>query len=110
MRCDERGKTWEGGDPKCAFPDGKFDVANWNCATMAALRAKVEDDAFWHDDHSTAMIMIPDDPRILVLNWYKSRGRTGFAFPVCDYEREDLTLERAEDYIRDGIVLKISTK
>ena len=47
-RCLERGKTWQGGDPVCAFPspaastttpaDTPFSEENWNCATMGRLR------------------------------------------------------------------------
>ena len=28
--CQNRGKTWQGGDPVCAFPNGVFDSSNWN--------------------------------------------------------------------------------
>jgi hypothetical protein len=62
-RCKQRGKTWEGSDPKCAFTKDyedyrvncleylteedkiltrKFDTENWNCATMNALRDLID--------------------------------------------------------------------
>jgi len=36
--CEQRGKTWEGSDPKCAFESYGFSHDNWNCATMNRLR------------------------------------------------------------------------
>jgi hypothetical protein len=106
--CETRGKTWSGGDPQCAFPDGVLTEANWMCATMALLRRKVEDSAFWHDDHSTALIALHDNPRILLLHWYKSRGCTDVAKMICGTENDPMTEVEALEYVKDGEVLAIS--
>ena len=106
--CESRGKTWKGGDPKCAFPDGVFTEENWMCATMNLLREKVEDSAFAHDDHSTALVALYDNPRILLLHWYKSRGCTDVASLICGTEKDALTEAEALEYIRDGKALSIS--
>lgn len=99
--CAERGKTWEGDDPKCAFPDGIFATDNWNCATANRVRKlldEVVDDGVAHErvrvDHvvmggDTTYATIDlydidaldpgtdvDIPRWLWVNWYKRRGRT----------------------------------
>lgn len=92
--CRERGKTWEGGDPKCAFPDGAaFDAGNWNCATANAIRDLC---GYWDeppdgikrehvDDQTYATILTHDIDFVgaerhhwcLWITWYKRRGRTG---------------------------------
>ena len=37
--CQERGKTWEGANPVCSFPDeGQFDSKGWNCALAGQIR------------------------------------------------------------------------
>lgn len=105
--CKARGKTWNGGDPKCAFPEGVFTEENWMCATMSLLRSKVEDSAFAHDDHNTALIALDDNPRILLLNWYKSRGCTDVAVMVCGTEKDPLTEVDALEYAASGKVLRI---
>ena len=43
--CLERGKTWKGDDPKCAF-EGDFNN-NWHCATLDAIRGICSP---WHLD------------------------------------------------------------
>lgn len=106
--CETRGKTWRGGDPKCAFTEGFFTEENWMCATMNLLRDKVADFAFWHDDHNTAMVVLDDNPRVLVLNWYKSRGCTDVASMICGTEKEPLTEEGALEYLNNGMVLRVS--
>ena len=78
LRCEERGKTWEGSDPRCAFPGrGLFVSDNWNCATMGLLRSLVEgfDDEVFSDDHYAGFLSIPGGAWLL-LQWYKRRGRT----------------------------------
>lgn len=94
-RCIARGKTWNGGDPECAFPNGgKFTAENWNCATANSLRvlcgegdygspeANAEAIAVRRDDQSWAAINVigaeleRDHYKTLWLSWYKSRGNT----------------------------------
>lgn len=43
-RCRERGKTWSGSNPRCAFksPSFTFNPDNWNCATAWAMRDLIE--------------------------------------------------------------------
>jgi hypothetical protein len=50
--CNERGKTWNGDDPVCAFENGVFSNDNWNCATMNKLRNISEelDKSMRHDN------------------------------------------------------------
>ena len=115
-RCEARGKTWSGSDPKCAFPEGVFVADNWNCATMSLLRAysgeadaeearKLRDYQRWHvrddlDAASFGVLHIPDNDVIsgyLCMSWYKSRCKTGRAIIMCDDdEPHTLTLVEAE--------------
>lgn len=88
--CQERGKTWNGDDPKCSFPDGgKFSAEGWNCATANALRdisgqsePHPAADYRYCDDqnYSTLQIDKVDLPSgsayALWMTWYKHRGRT----------------------------------
>lgn len=84
--CQERGKTWEGSDTKCAFGHGlSFSRENWRCATMAVFRDACRESAVWNGDQSVGVVAIPESccdetrefhPAHLVLSWYKSRGRT----------------------------------
>jgi hypothetical protein len=39
--CKQRGKTWEGADPQCAFENGIFSSENWNCATADEALSKL---------------------------------------------------------------------
>jgi hypothetical protein len=102
--CRAEGKTWEGDDPKCAFQHGQpFSPDNWNCATVARVRALLR---FEHDDHgpdglkkdwsaegyqSYATLRLDDwfefgDVPIhaLYITWYKNRGRTGGMWLIGD--------------------------
>lgn len=98
--CRERGKTWEGADPQCAFEGGKFSRENWNCATANAIRDICEPfntlvtDGVTHtycDDQHYGTIRVYDlfdgdsveyqqadgpMPLALWVTWYKNRGRT----------------------------------
>jgi len=97
--CDERGKTWEGSDPKCAFEAEIFNSDNWNCATMNKLRDLAVDCKAYADDQSCAIIPIPDDYEFVILSWYKSRGRTEGAWIVSEEEIKPLTIDIAENII-----------
>lgn len=79
-RCEKRGKTWEGDDPKCAFDEeGWFHPNNWNCASMGALRLWADENnkITYSDDNSCAVL--PFDGYFIVLAWYKRRGKTDWA-------------------------------
>lgn len=91
--CRERGKTWQGDDPQCAFNGEYFNTVNWNCATMNALRERAEEiGTARRDDNAAASIgYVPfengDDELgggYVVMTWYKNRGRTGFAQVMSD--------------------------
>lgn len=98
--CQERGKTWQGDDPKCAFPEGIFDESNWNCATMNKLRNLAEryGNYEWQEDMNIASLKLNTDDYLgwVVLTWYKSRGRTGTASYITDDRVEPLTIRKAE--------------
>lgn len=100
-RCDQRGKTWEGGDPVCGFPTrGEFSRDNWMCATMDELRELVEPDAIWSNDQHAGVLAAAGD--FLVLGWYKSRGRTESAVILdSDLGARPLTWADAERFITD---------
>lgn len=96
-RCQERGQTWRGSPPVCAFYDGRFTGDNWNCATMNALRDKATSD--WNEDNYMGFLRGPNGDH-LIMTWYKRRGRTSDALVVCDGIREELTLEMAEVFLK----------
>lgn len=93
--CRARGKTWEGSDPRCAFPDGgPFTSDNWNCATAGAIRDLIGDypgkprpgvHRDYAGDQTYATVRLDADSatledvqaHALYVSWYKSRGRTG---------------------------------
>ncbi len=85
--CKERGKDWDGDDPRCAF-DGDF-ADNWNCATLNAIRVICYEGQHpmpdgvaytYCDDMKYATIRISEvdgiDGLALYVEWYKSRGTT----------------------------------
>lgn len=113
--CKNRGKTWNGDDPKCAFQVDQFSTANWMCATMNVLRDLADKNQgdvgefgtykLRHCDHSFAALPFTDRDgveRFIVLSWYKSRGRTGQAWVFTENDPPvPLTYEAAIDCIRD---------
>jgi len=86
--CKERGKTWEGSDPKCYFDNDH----NWNCATLNAIRDICGDwdtdprdgvHLTYCEDEKYATIKVDEvdlgtDDYIpcLYVQWYKRRGET----------------------------------
>jgi hypothetical protein len=101
-RCQERGKTWEGSDPSCSFPDGVFSSKGWNCATAGELRDLVRQDeedslSVYSDDCNAALL--PWEASFILLSWYKHRGRTDGAWLVSSGEITPLTLEQAEGFL-----------
>ena len=108
-RCRERGKTWNGDDPRCAFPDGgRFVTRNWCCATMGRLREMAYPESTdpipgvwaWTNEQSGGLI--PYDGGFIVLSWYKRRGRTEGAWFMYEDTVSPLTLEVAEDFIANA--------
>lgn len=108
-RCSERGKTWSGDDPKCAFPNGIFTPDNWNCATMNELRDIADEfDKTFRDDNSCGSIgYVPMDNDYapndfdtyggyIVMMWYKNRGSTRNALFMTDDETVPLTIKHAD--------------
>jgi hypothetical protein len=89
--CKERGKTWRGDDPKCAFNRNKTlrkDLDNWNCALLGGIREianSLETDEFqnkglrisyhWGSEEENGL-MVSYEGVFLFMQWYKSRGRT----------------------------------
>jgi len=110
-----RYNDWHSSSPKeCAFVNGVFTPDNWGCQTMIRLRALCGE---WEEDFipewarywcrsdlyngSIGVLWLPEDsPQrgYLVMNWYKSRGRTDKAYIMVDDSKppELLTLETAE--------------
>jgi len=108
--CNERGKTWSGSAPRCAFQnDGVFSKDNWNCATCNAIRDLISQDDederplsishLWADDQNYAIIDSgyinnggddgPEDMGTrfsgpLYVEWYKHRGATDRMFIMDD--------------------------
>jgi hypothetical protein len=82
--CIERGKTWVGDDPKCAFETGPFSGYNWNCATMNALRDIADNVGLHHRDdmESGSFGAVPCSEGYIVMAWYKNRGKTGAALVI----------------------------
>lgn len=99
MACQTRGKTWSGGAPNCAFPDGKeFSLDNWNCATANAIRELCgQDEPNQHadyrycDDQNYSTINVDEvdlpsgDALALWVSWYKHRGRTEAMWLLDEY-------------------------
>ena len=101
--CATTPKDWEGDDRKCAFESGTFSDDNWNCATMSKLRAIAENYRAFGDDQSIATIPIDEtegrNSGWLVMNWYKSRGRTDLCQFISYGDNANLKLEHAEAII-----------
>lgn len=103
-RCQQRG--WPAlfkDEPKCAFegdmPDlAPFNEDNWNCATMNALREVAEAGAVWSDDQWGALIPVGATGNMILLGWYKHRGRTEQARVMLSRgQMAPLTLATAEE-------------
>jgi hypothetical protein len=91
--CASRVKDWNGGDPKCAFPNGAPFSDNWNCATVDLIRDLLPrfepqtnllvSGPHWMEDQYWGAITIPFGTELpsgyaltLWVSWYKGRGRT----------------------------------
>ena len=98
--CSERGKTWSGSDPKCAFETPVFNTENWNCATMNAIRRLVEDKSVYNEDTYCAVLPVFDCGEFLIVCHYKRRGRTEGAFIVDEGSVLPLTYDEAVIILR----------
>ncbi len=116
--CRERGKTWNGADPKCGFATGTFTAENWCCAALSELREIAEEQVFPSDDYNgkrwrvndVSFAIVPafnaDDDLFgyIALSWYKDRGKCGQAYIFYDDDTpKPLTLKQVEmaiDYYR----------
>lgn len=105
--CLERGKTWTGDDPCCAFNEfGAFSSDNWNCATMNALRQRSRDlGTHFRDDNAAGSIgYVPyetdDDQGYIVMTWYKDRGNTQLAWRTSS---EPVTYNLTEEVALDAL-------
>lgn len=101
--CRETPKNWEGGERRCAFPNGVFVSENWNCETMNRLRILEEDQIdsnVCHSEDQKAVLLDTDpesDPcKFVLLCWYKNRGRTDQAFLLGGEGTQPLTIRAAE--------------
>ncbi len=90
--CVKRGKTWNGDDPICSFPDGgEFTSDGWSCATADLIRDLVYEGQpelqpgvcyTYCDDMKYATVRIADSSDMdeqwmcLWVSWYKNRGGT----------------------------------
>ncbi len=122
--CKERGKTWNGDNPKCAFVEGIFNRNNWNCATMNYLRDIIDElsTGMRNDSDSASIGYIPFgdiengdylfgnyNSGYIVLTWYKNQGKTGNAIVMRDdlpiqELGLDLALKVIEHYKREEVV------
>jgi len=97
--CKQRGKTWKGDEPKCAFENGVFSSDNWNCATMGALRNLAEGPSVYNNDQHCATLPVFDCGEFLIISWYKSRGQTEGAWIVDSCSILPLSIGEAEAII-----------
>lgn len=114
-RCQERGQTWHGDAPVCVLSG-----ANWNCATISAIREICGEWESPHprvehrfcDDQKYATIQINecvgcDGGRIglaLWVTWYKRRGSTDAMWILSDdAPPRQPTIEELEIIIRSFV-------
>lgn len=78
---------------RCAFEVSEdFSTDNWCCESLAHLRNAKDIVTVWHDDSNVGVLRIPVTAEegvqqgMLVMSWYKNRGRTGRAIVLCDDE------------------------
>lgn len=93
--CEERGKTWNGSNPTCAFEKNVFSPDNFMCATANLMREVAQLEGFtdinhvWTDDENYSTINVNeikgvDNAMTLWVSWYKSRGRTQAMWLLSD--------------------------
>lgn len=103
LLCRLRGQTWKGDAPDCGFTaQGRFTEENWNCATLNALRDLADDEdtgVAWRYDRAAGIIGVRDE-FLIVLGWYKNRGRTECALVVDGPDVRPLTLDDAAHALR----------
>ena len=121
LMCRHGKRDWRGADPVCAFDEsGKFREWNWNCILMSKVRSLMGHWAkpgstsghYWFDDDQNyGVLYIPswiDRKQVdsylmgafVLLDWYKSRGRTdSFRILQRDIVRQG-TEKDAEEIVR----------
>ena len=99
--CKERGKTWDGDDPKCAFEHDVFSYDNWNCATMSLLRNHASLRPIYNEDQYLGVMNL-ECGAFLVLTWYKSRGRCDGAIIIDEAETIQLDCNMAINILDHG--------
>lgn len=109
--CKERGKTWEGSDPRCAFNSERFDSNNWNCATAGLIRDICYEgqklphgvDYQYCDDQKYAIVKVCHIEGLcgalaLWVTWYKQRGATDAMLLL--FEREPPRMPTEQECLR----------
>ncbi len=124
LLCRHGEKDWNGGDPECAFDkEGKFREDNWNCFLMSKVRCLMGQRWFgsredtmpgyfwWDEDQNYGVLYIRSwinrkeidsylNGAFVLLDWYKSRGRTeSFRILQGDTIRQG-TEEDAQEIVR----------
>jgi hypothetical protein len=103
------------GVPVCAFDNKRkvFSKNNWSCMSMFHLRGVIEhlSSRYYGEDCSVGVISAPISIRLgdwiepekrqalIVLSWYKNRGKTSQAFVLFDEEMLPLTMQNAYEII-----------
>ncbi len=97
LLCRHGEQKWNGQAPGCGFnEDGSFREDNWNCFLLNAVRRLMNQHeencpygkCWWDDDQWQGVLYVPcgdnwwDEERsdymgaVVLMTWYKSRGRT----------------------------------
>lgn len=97
--CENREKTWQGSDPRCAFEAGKFASDNWSCATVSLIRNVCYEgrelppgvDYQYCEDQKYATVKVDhieglDGALALWVSWYKGRGATDAMWLLFEHE------------------------
>lgn len=96
------------GPIQCAFENNVFSGENWCCQTMLKLReicdAREQRDRCDMAAGSFGWLRVPEcdyQNGYLVMAWYKDRGATGIAKVIQEESVETLTLDTAEQIIKE---------
>ena len=107
VACNNRVKDWLRDDPVCAFTEGAFSNANWNCKTLGLLRElflSLDDKKYpeinvtFNDSENYATVNVSnvdyfhtdevakekEPPVLLIVMWYKNRGATDQLYLMFD--------------------------
>ena len=103
--CKQRGQTWSGDKPRCAFTGNFSD--NWNCATVNAIRDICYEgqqklppgvDYQYCEDQKYATIKVDGikgagGATALWVSWYKNRGGTDAMWLLFDHDPPSMPTE-----------------